>query len=354
MPSKNIVFSGDSVFITALNFRQCASRAGRQGFEILGNVVFHGISLDKAYRLLSSRLPDLNGHFPMTTSIVLRLYLLLHESKNSAYARRVVNFLLSLPRLYLGGDSFRDQVLHHVRFSIEYLRRKHQLGPGGEPINFTSCISHLYYRENSSFAFHALLKAEYSHSLCAGIREKPKKFLGKLMIVVAHLFGRRPCRISHAETVEKSSSIIVLPELPTKAATILYGHNEETLETFATYVKTFAKQHVTKVEQTLLLTGPSFGRSDPTIIQALDQLPATTARSHFVVLSGHSDTFDSINDFCASTRSDIIPEKAVIPDLHIPSAALLNAYFYDFFRHGVAQQIEIADRIRRGNLVSPQ
>lgn len=350
MPCKTIVFSGDSVFLTALNFRQCAGRAGRRGFDILGNVVFHGISLDKACRLLSSRLPDLNGHFPMTTSLVLRLCLLLHESKNSAYARRAVNSLLSQPRLYLGGDSFRDQVLHHVRFSIEYLRRQHLLGPNGEPINFTSCISHLYYTENSGFAFHALLKAGYFHSLCEGIHERPKKVLEKLMIVMAHLFGRRPCRISDAEKIKKSSSIIVLPELPTKAATILEDHNEETLETFTTYVKTFAKQHVTNVEQTLPLTGLSFGGSDPTTIQALDPLPATTACSHFVALSGHSDTFDSIADLCASTRSDIFLEKAVIPYLDIPSTVPLNAYLYDFFRHGAVQQLEIANGIRRGEI----
>lgn len=350
MPCKTVVLSGDSVYLTALNFRQCAGRAGRRGFDILGNVVFHGISLDKAYRLLSSRLPDLNGHFPMTTSLVLRLCLLLHESKNSTYARRAINSLLSQPRLYLGGDSFKDQVLHHVRFSIEYLRRQHLLGPGGEPINFTSCISHLYYTENSSFAFHALLKAGYFHSLCAGIHTKPRSVLKTLMMVMAHLFGRRPCRISDAEKIKKSCSVVILPELPPKAATILEEHNKETLETFTTYVKTFAKQHVMNVEQTLPLTGLSFGGSDPNIIQALDPLPPTTACSHFVALSGHSDEFDSIADLCASTRSDIFLEKAVIPYLDIPSAMPLNAYLYDFFRHGIYQQIESANKIRRGEI----
>lgn len=350
MPCKTVVFSGDSVFLTALSFRQCAGRAGRRGFDILGNVVFHGISLDKAYRLLSSRLPDLNGHFPMTTSLVLRLCLLLHESNNSTYARRAIDSLLSQPRLYRGGDSFRDQVLHHVRFSIEYLRRQDLLGPGGEPINFTSCISHLYYTENSSFAFHALLKAGYFHSLCAGVNTQPKRTLGKLMMVMAHLFGRRPCRISDAENIKKSSAIVSLPSLPPKAAIILEEHNEETLQTFTTYVKSFAKHHTMNIEQSLPLTGLNFGGSDPTIIQALDPLPATTACSHFVALSGHSDTFGSIADLCASTRSDIFLEKAVIPYLDIQSATPLNAYLYDFFRHGVIQQIEKANGIRKGEI----
>jgi hypothetical protein len=154
MPCATVVFSGDSVFLTALNFRQAAGRSGRRGFDLLGNVVFQGISRERASRLLSSRLPELTGHFPITTTLVLRLFTLLNDSKSSPYAVKAINSLLSQPRLYLGGQSFKEQVLHHLRFSIEYLRRNELLGPGGEPVNFTSCVSHLYFTENSSFAFH--------------------------------------------------------------------------------------------------------------------------------------------------------------------------------------------------------
>lgn len=154
MPCATVVFSGDSVYLTALNFRQAAGRAGRRGFDLLGNVVFQGISRERACRLLSSRLPELTGHFPITTTLVLRLFTLLNDSKSSPYAVKAINSLLSQPRLYLGGQSFKEQVLHHLRFSIEYLRRNELLGPAGEPVNFTSCVSHLYFTENSSFAFH--------------------------------------------------------------------------------------------------------------------------------------------------------------------------------------------------------
>lgn len=154
MPCSTVVFSGDSVFLTALNFRQAAGRSGRRGFDLLGNVVFQGMSRERASRLLSSRLPELTGHFPITTTLVLRLFTLLHDSNSSPYAVKAINSLLSQPRLYLGGDSFKEQVLHHLRFSIEFLRRNQLLGPGGEPVNFTSCVSHLYFTENSSFAFH--------------------------------------------------------------------------------------------------------------------------------------------------------------------------------------------------------
>lgn len=154
MPCSTVVFSGDSVYLTALNFRQAAGRSGRRGFDLLGNVVFQGISKERASRLLSSKLPELTGHFPITTTLVLRLFTLLNGSNSSPYAVKAINSLLSQPRLYLGGQSFKEQVLHHLRFSIEYLRRNALLGPHGEPVNFTSCVSHLYFTENSSFAFH--------------------------------------------------------------------------------------------------------------------------------------------------------------------------------------------------------
>lgn len=154
MPCATVVFAGDSVYLTALNFRQAAGRAGRRGFDLLGNVVFQNINQDRACNLLSSRLPDLTGHFPITTDLVLRLFTLLNESKNSPYATKSINGLLSQPRLYLGGKSFPEQVLYHLRFTIEYLRRQSLLGPKGEPVNFAGPITHLYFTENSSWGFH--------------------------------------------------------------------------------------------------------------------------------------------------------------------------------------------------------
>ena len=154
MPCATVVFSGDSVYLNALNFRQAAGRAGRRGFDLLGNVVFQNIDMNRASNLLSSKLPDLTGHFPITTDLVLRLFTLLNDSKKSEFAKKTINGLLSQDRLYLGGKSQREQVLYHLRFTIEYLRRQELLGPKGEPVNFAGPITHLYFTENSSWAFH--------------------------------------------------------------------------------------------------------------------------------------------------------------------------------------------------------
>ena len=358
MPCATVVFSGDSIFLTALNFRQAAGRAGRRGFDLLGNVVFQGLSYAKVCRLLSSRLPDLNGHFPITTTLVLRLFMLLHESENAPYAVRAINSLLSQPRLYLDGSAFRDQVLHHLRFSIEYLRRQSLLSAEGKPINFAGLTSHLYYTENSSFALNALIKEGYFHKLCANIKHKGSGVLRELMVVMSHLFGRRPCREADQEylenVVKRSSSIVFLPKLPDSASDILSQHNKDTLEVFTTYVDTFVDQHIHDDDCKLPLTGLEFKGSDtPVKIPELEFLPPTKVRSAFVALSGHGDRFSTISDLCNTARGGVFLEEAVIPHLDVypdESSTPLNAYLYDFYMHGDIEPLEKANGIRKADV----
>ncbi|KAK2038279.1 hypothetical protein LZ31DRAFT_609170 [Colletotrichum somersetense] len=59
MRCKTVFFAGDSIFLTELNYRQAAGRSGRCGFDLLGNVVFHGIPEHRVKGISSKRLPDL-------------------------------------------------------------------------------------------------------------------------------------------------------------------------------------------------------------------------------------------------------------------------------------------------------
>lgn len=354
MPCKTVVFSGDSVFLTALNFRQSAGRAGRRGFDVLGNVVFQGITFSKVCRLLSSRLPDLNGHFPITTSLVLRLFTLLHETKSGDYATKAVNALLSQPRLYLGGEEAKMTVLHHLRFSIEYLRRQSILGPKGEPLNFAGLVSHLYYTENSGFAFHTLLKGGYFHTLCKDIDEQPKKTLLELMLTLSHLFGRMTCRRADEDyiknVVKPSTSIVFLPPMPSAAKKLLEMHNAETLAIYRAYVSTFVKQHIKTPDDSLPLSkfkaGPTAKKDFVTVSTSTHPV---RLRSPFVALSGHTDKFTSIHDLCSTVRHGVFLEENVIPHVPTESDAPLNAYLYDYYKHGDLNAIVKANKIPRGN-----
>lgn len=357
MPCKTVVFSGDSVFLTALNYRQCAGRAGRRGFDLLGNVVFQGVSREKVCRLISSRLPDLSGHFPITTTLVLRLFTLLHESKNSKYAVSAINALLSQPRLYMGGPSFKDQTMHHLRFSIEYLRRQFLLSANGIPLNFAGLVSHLYFTENSSFALHALLKEGYFHELCGGLEKNEKETVETLMLVMAHLFNRVYCRQADSEyrqkVVKPSSSMVFLPPLPADAANILRQHNRQTLDVYKTYVKTFIQQHILDEDRSLPLVGMDVGKEEADGVQLPNALPPAKIRSSFVALSGPGDDFESIHDLCQTLRSGVFLEEAVVPHVDVYPDEMevpLNAWLLDFFKHGDVMTIERANGIRRADI----
>ncbi|PKY03050.1 P-loop containing nucleoside triphosphate hydrolase protein [Aspergillus campestris IBT 28561] len=358
MPCKTVVFAGDSVFLTALGFRQAAGRAGRRGFDVLGNVVFQNVSHAKVCRLLSSKLPDLNGHFPITTSLVLRLFILLHQSKQAPFAVKAINSILSCPRIYLGGPESKHTVLHHLRFSIEYLRRNHLLDEAGAPLNFAGTICHLYYTENSSFAFHALLSGGYFHRLCKDVHKNPERVLRILMLVMANLFGRRHIRPSILEAqravMVDSPSIVFLPALPTDAAEILQAHNKKTLDIYSAYVTTFVDQHITEPDCILPLSHVKVGgdKSAEELSPSLALLPPTKVNSAFVALSGHRDYWNSIPDLCKKVRSGVWLEQNVVPHVGITDDGMgpLNAYLYDFFRHGDVHALETANMIRKGDI----
>lgn len=317
---------------------------------------------------MSSRLPDLNGHFPVTTTLILRLFTLLHDSDGSHYATRAINSLLSQPRLYLDGPAFRDQVLHHLRFSIEYLRRQDLLSAQGAPINFAGLTSHLYFTENSSFALNALIKGGYFHDLCSEINTKESNVLRTLMLVLSHLFGRRLCRqvcshigvdqksslnmlqadAEYLDRVKHSSSIVFLPTLPSKAAIILRQHNKDTLQTFTTYVRTFVDQHMAaSTDTTLPLTGLTVGGTTEDL-KLSESLTPTKVRSAFVALSGHGDDFATISDLCRTARSGVFLEEAVIPyvSLHPEETKMpLNACkCHEIVHVIVAVLISLSDR----------
>lgn len=247
--------------------------------------------------------------------------------------------------------------MHHLRFSIEYLRRQSLLDSNGMPLNFAGLVSHLYFTENSSFAFHCLLKEGFFHELCSGITTNEKDTVERLMLVMAHLFNRIQCRQADEEyrqkVVKPSSSIVFLPPLPDKASKILVQHNQQTLDIYRAYVETFVDQHISEEDNVLPLSGMSVGAEEDEGSHGLQSLPSTRIRSTFVSLSGAGDSFDGIGDLCQTVRDGVYLEEAVVPHIGIFPQELevpLNAWLLDFFKHGDIHTIERANGIRRADI----
>jgi len=352
-----------------VQYRQCAGRAGRRGYDPLGKVVFYGLAMDRVQRLILSRLPSLGVNFPVTSTLILRLFNLLERSDYAPMAIKSIQKLFRLPRISLGSEEGKHHLLHHLRFTIDYLRRTRLLDEKGRPSNLSGIVAQLYYTEPSNLALAALLRNGVLHGICC----QPSMIQAKrnFVILMSHLFGRRYLPGSYlkdenlTETIKKSPSIVILPPLLKDAKRVLKEQDREILRIFTTYAFTYGSKHGHELGPDTRLpltnrdisgtprnlckpTGSFYGFLKETAVQVV-------ARSLFVANSGHDDHFGNVLDLARTTRHGLNLNQYAIPSFsHIVSPTdsqfALNAYILDFFTHGQVQPLAVANAIRRGDV----
>ncbi|KAF9648472.1 P-loop containing nucleoside triphosphate hydrolase protein [Thelephora ganbajun] len=370
-PTKTSVFMGDSPFLTALMYRQCAGRAGRRGYDLLGKVVFYGISFDRVQRIILSRLPSLAGQFPLTSTLVLRLLNLMHGADSAPATVKAVRSLLQMPQVIWDSREGEHQLLHHLRFSIEYLRRARLVDGKGRPMNLFGIAAHLYYTEPSNLALVTLLRAGVIHKICSDKSMIQAK--QNLLILFCHLFGRRelPPIYTSKENLEailrltKSASKVILPPLNRKARNVLVEHEKQIREIFTSCAATFADHNSAHLgeDDELPLSKLKYAGSRDGVGGAFQRYleqnsTPVVVRSLFVANSGHGDVIHSISELAATSRSGIHFNEHATPSMErfITSREghkggfALNAYIYDFYMHGQVSTLAAANGIRRGDI----
>lgn len=68
MPCRTVVFAGDSLQLDPMNYKQMSGRAGRRGYDTLGNVVFFGIPKHRVQNLMVSMLPEVRGAYALSNT----------------------------------------------------------------------------------------------------------------------------------------------------------------------------------------------------------------------------------------------------------------------------------------------
>ena len=95
VPCKTVVIAGDSVYLDPLIFRQMSGRAGRRGFDMIGNVVFNGLSDTKISNLVAGDLPELLGNFPINVSLCLQLFILVNgQAEKEAFDNTLIRYIV--------------------------------------------------------------------------------------------------------------------------------------------------------------------------------------------------------------------------------------------------------------------
>eukprot|EP01116_Phalansterium_solitarium_P013512 TRINITY_DN30896_c0_g1_i1.p1 TRINITY_DN30896_c0_g1~~TRINITY_DN30896_c0_g1_i1.p1 ORF type:complete len:1741 (-),score=432.81 TRINITY_DN30896_c0_g1_i1:116-5338(-) len=356
MPCRTTVFAGDSVYLNALQFRQMSGRAGRRGYDPLGHVVFFGIPLPKIGRLLSSELTKLHGHFPLTTTLVLRLMLLHTQSEKPEFIKKTILSLLQQPLFCIGREHLAGQMKHHVWFSLEFLLREGLLDGHGRLRGMAGIVSHLYYTEPANYALHVLLKTGVFHRIMAGSGSHQNK-LREIVVIVANLFNRE--RLYPGITRGEAVSKVFLEALPADASSVLEAYNRRTLDVFTLYVVTFARHAHLALESSLPVSKfalPSSSMKVPaaSVLGQLGQRRLQyVTRSPFVALGGHGDHYHSVDELIRTVCPGIHIDGKAIPLMKLRNSnderLHWNRYIVDFYEHGQLGQIVKHNRIRSGD-----
>ncbi|KAF8878718.1 P-loop containing nucleoside triphosphate hydrolase protein [Infundibulicybe gibba] len=342
------------------SYRQCAGRAGRRGYDLLGNVLFYGLSLDRMQRLILSRLPSLGGNFPLSPTLTLRLLNLLVGSNDAPVAVKAVkslfHFLVSALAPTWAMISYCTPAI-----SIEVLRRNHLIDADGRPMNLFAIVAHLYYTEPSNLALVALLRQGVLHRICGNPSTIQAKY--DFILLMANLFGRRYLNRVYADESKLAEVIKKSPSM------VLIEFDQEILDAFNAYAVAYTSEHADQLGRSTSLplskldySGNSNDSPSPSLFRKHLQkiaIPAVT-RSRFVATSGHGDHFNSVKELCGTAREGLHLYEHAIPSVRPLFASwkegkdgpehALNAYLLDFYKHGQVKALTDANGIRRGDI----
>ncbi|XP_078597365.1 putative ATP-dependent RNA helicase DDX60 isoform X2 [Branchiostoma floridae x Branchiostoma japonicum] len=379
MPCKTVVFAGDSVYLDALEYRQMSGRAGRRGFDPVGNVVFFGLPRPKINRLLAANVPCLTGNYPLTSSLVLRLMLLTArgDDKTDAF-NRALN-LLKHPFLSHNKPHFQDQLQHHFLFSVQFLMRQGLLDLEGTPQGMAGLASHLHYHEPSNFVLVWLLQKGIFHKICVPKDDSSNEFsdevLRQLVLILANLFGREfmPAFFT-PETVknmqqrkELSQSKLILEDLPELVSSSINEYNQQTRKLFHSYLCTVAEALAPRLGQETSLPASQieFLSADTGVLSADSSQALLTklqkSQIHYSVVSSFAslsglddDKLQESENMFESVRQGLYMDRDSAPVFPLMKhdrrgrRQYLNSYALDFFKHQCYQAIIDDNGLRTG------
>jgi hypothetical protein len=147
--------------------------------------------------LLKASLTQLKGHWPLTTTLSLRMMMLFARSKDQPFAIRTLTNLLREPFLAQSLDQQASerltvQIRHHYRFVLDFLYRNQLINSIGDPTGFASLAAQLHFQESANFAFVSLLASGEIRRLCLRYKEAKRETVDALMEILAMLFCRVP------------------------------------------------------------------------------------------------------------------------------------------------------------------
>ncbi|XP_007527285.3 probable ATP-dependent RNA helicase DDX60 [Erinaceus europaeus] len=364
MPCRSVVFAQNSIYLDALNYRQMSGRAGRRGQDLTGDVFFFDIPLPKVEKLIKSKVPKLRGQFPLSVSLVLRLMLLTSKGDDPEDAEAKVLSVLKHSLMSFKQPRAQDMLKLYFLFTLQLLVKEGYLDQEGNPTGFAGLVSHLHYHEPSNLVFVSFLVKGLFHDLCQPTRKGSKSFsqdvMEKLMLVLAHLFGRRylPARLQDTKPKFYQSKVF-LEDLPENFNAALKEHNKNIKKDFSFFLQIVSRLADMKKEYQLPLSKIDFTGKESDKSQFVSHLmnckEGKVAISPFACLSGNFD--DDLLKF--QNPSCVVLHTVSIHHYQAPilnsqkfdnqgRRMPLNAYALDFYKHGSLTGLSQDNRMNKG------
>ncbi|XP_062932959.1 probable ATP-dependent RNA helicase DDX60 isoform X2 [Cynocephalus volans] len=364
MPCKSVVFAQNSVYLDALNYRQMSGRAGRRGQDLLGDVYFFDIPLPKIGKLIKSKVPELRGQFPLSISLVLRLMLLASKGDDPEDAMAKVLSVLKHSLLSFKRPRTVHMLKLYFLFTLQFLVKEGYLDQEANPMGFAGLVSHLHYHEPSNLVFVSFLVKGLFHNLCQPTSKGSKHFsqdvMEKLVLVLAHLFGRKhfPSKFQDAN-LKFYQSKVFLDDLPEDFSDALHEYNMAVTKDFASFLLIVSKLADMKQEYQLPLSKINFTGNECKDSQLVSHLmnckEGRVAVSPFACLSGNSDCDllqpDTPNHVILRTIGIDHTQAPVLQSQKFDSRGRrlsLNAYALDFYKHGSLVGLVQDNRMNEG------
>eukprot|EP01010_Urceolus_cornutus_P001177 NODE_169_length_2135_cov_248.175935_g133_i0.p1 GENE.NODE_169_length_2135_cov_248.175935_g133_i0~~NODE_169_length_2135_cov_248.175935_g133_i0.p1 ORF type:complete len:573 (+),score=124.86 NODE_169_length_2135_cov_248.175935_g133_i0:69-1721(+) len=389
MPCRTVIFAGDHFSLNPLQFRQMSGRAGRRGFDLLGHVIFFGISEAKITRLMTSEIQSLQGHWPLTPAVVHRM-LMLHTHPAIAdkpkVQKRVAHQTASLWMSPLftvasgarwNAEVGRQKTIHQIRlyFStvVDTLMQMGLMHPSGEPRLFADVCSKLYNFDPANFIFLSLFKDGYLTDLTEDYQpvttheqfmessefvkrrlDMTERCMERLMLLLCHVVCRR--EIHRSVLLDKSLQFeqvhqVVLPPTDDIFQCALEDVQRRVLACFTAHAINVARDIQTECNgQSLPLSNIEFSVTasedvaDDSLVSHLHKTAiAFEARSPFVALAGRGDEFETQAELVQCLRDGIFVDNDMMPAPELRDttlagngALLLNACVFDY-HHSTSQ-----------------
>jgi len=366
MPCRSTIFCGDSLELNGLLFRQMSGRAGRRGFDLLGQVVFLDMSFLKVQRLIGSDLSKLTGEFTLSPTTLLRV-LSACETINKEYTEqgkaaprsneelaRTFSPMFSIPFYSSPGAELDIQVPYHTRFSLQLLRQEGLIDECGRTRGLAKMVLHLFEVEPANFVLNRLLASGLLHEYLTKEKDKVKKGVRrtdltvKLTAILAwFLFPQRlPPTYAKSQPRKKhhpSEGCPCLPKLPQKILEEVERYNESTFELFQELAFSVAStRKFVPTDFTLPLSerhfneswdsrGPPFAKDSRFQKPYTGQLLRFRARTPLAAIAGEGDRFRTPTDLVTTLRNVIQMDLNAIPIVHLQDT---NSWALDFMIHG--------------------